>query len=49
METSYIDEVKEKAQELVEKVKTKSDGKATLLPVTKGVGARESKRCCKWV
>ena len=41
METSHIDEVKEKAQELVEKVKTKSDGKATLLPVTKGFGARE--------
>ena len=41
MKDSYIEEVKERAQELAETVKTKSDGNAILLPVTKGFGARE--------
>ena len=41
MKVSYIDEVKERAQKLAEVVKTKSDGNAILLPVTKGFGARE--------
>ena len=41
MKVSYIEEVKERAQKLAEVVKTKSDGNAILLPVTKGFGARE--------
>ena len=41
MNFSYIEEVKERAQELAEVVKTKSDGNAILLPVTKGFGVRE--------
>jgi len=41
MKVSYIEEVKERAQELAEAVKTKSDGNAILLPVTKGFGVRE--------
>ena len=41
MSTSYIAEVKERAQELVELVERKSSGRAILLPVTKGFGVRE--------
>jgi len=41
MMLSYIEEVKDRAQELAEVVRTKSDGNAILLPVTKGFGARE--------
>ena len=41
MSTSYIEEVKERAQELVELVERKSSGRAILLPVTKGFGVRE--------
>ena len=41
MKVSYIEEVKERAQKLAEVVKTKSDGNAILLPVTKGFGTRE--------
>ena len=41
MKDSYIEEVKERAQELAEVVKIKSDGNAILLPVTKGFGVRE--------
>ena len=41
MKFSYIEEVKERAQQLSELVRTKSDGNAILLPVTKGFGARE--------
>jgi len=41
MKFSYIEEVKERAQELAEVVRTRSDGKAILLPVTKGFGVRE--------
>ena len=41
MKFSYIEEVKERAQKLAEVVKTKSDGNAILLPVTKGFGTRE--------
>ena len=41
MNFSYIEEVKERAQQLSELVRTKSDGKAILLPVTKGFGTRE--------
>ena len=41
MNFSYIEEVKERAQQLSELVRTKSDGNAILLPVTKGFGARE--------
>lgn len=38
---SYLKEVKERALELAEIVKNKSDGNAILLPVTKGFGAEE--------
>ena len=41
MNFSYIEEIKERAQQLSELVRTKSDGNAILLPVTKGFGARE--------
>lgn len=41
MKFSYIEEVKERAQELAEVVRTRSDGNAILLPVTKGFGVRE--------
>jgi len=41
MKVSYIEEVKERAQELAEAVKTKSGGNAILLPVTKGFGVGE--------
>ena len=41
MKDSHIEEVKERAQELAEVVKIKSDGNAILLPVTKGFGVRE--------
>ena len=41
MKLSYIEEVKERAQELAEVVRTRSDGNAILLPVTKGFGVRE--------
>ena len=41
MKVSYIEEVKERAQELAETVKTKSGGNAILLPVTKGFGVGE--------
>ena len=41
MKDSYIEEVKERAQELAEAVKTKSGGNAILLPVTKGFGVGE--------
>jgi len=41
MKGSYIEEVKERAQELAEAVHTKSGGNAILLPVTKGFGVRE--------
>jgi len=41
MKFSYIEEIKERAQELAEVVRIKSDGNAILLPVTKGFGARE--------
>jgi len=41
MNFSYIEEVKEKAQELAEVVRSRSDGNAILLPVTKGFGVRE--------
>jgi len=41
MKFSYIEEIKERAQELAEVVRTRSDGNAILLPVTKGFGVRE--------
>ena len=41
MQFSYLKEVKERALELAEIVKNKSDGNAILLPVTKGFGAEE--------
>jgi hypothetical protein len=41
MKISYIEEVKQRVEELIEIVKIKSDGRAILLPVTKGFGARE--------
>jgi len=41
MHLSYLKEVKERALELAEIVKNKSDGNAILLPVTKGFGAEE--------
>ena len=41
MQFSYLKEVKERALELAEIVKNKSDGNAMLLPVTKGFGAEE--------
>jgi hypothetical protein len=41
MKISYIEEVKQRAEELIEIVKTKSAGKAILVPVTKGFGVRE--------
>ena len=41
MNFSYIEEIKERAQQLSELVRTKSDGNAILLPVTKGFGTRE--------
>ena len=41
MSTSYIEEVRERALELVELVERKSSGRAILLPVTKGFGVRE--------
>ena len=41
MNFSYIEEIKERAQQLSELVRTKSDGNAILLPVTKGFGVRE--------
>ena len=41
MKFSYLKEVKERALELAEIVKNKSDGNAILLPVTKGFGAEE--------
>ena len=36
-----VQEIQEKASELIELVKTRSEGRATLLPITKGFSVRE--------